>query len=215
MKSLLLAVLISLVWVSNSHAVLVAYYDEASFLADAGLVSVYDFENDAAQWLKSPSYSLDPAAITDFGDFLVDSTSDIYQSQIRDDNFNHDMRFTSMSNGGLLKLVFDESVTAFGFNWIADGNQSYDGSTFSIATLGFYELLGFPGTSGFFGVVETAGSIAAGTAFTFGQSSSNWSAMIVDNITYSATPTPEPATMFLFGTGLAGLIGSRLRKKKE
>jgi len=213
MRSLLLTVFISLIWTSNSCAVLVAYYDEASFLAGAGLVDVYDFENDAAQWLKSPSYSVDHTAITDFGDFLVDSTSDIYQSQIRDDGANHDMRFNSMSNGGFLNVIFDESVSAFGFNWIADGNQSHDGSTFSIAAIGFYEVLGYRGTSGFFGVVETAGVMAAGTAFTFGQSSTNWSAMVVDNITYSASPTPEPATMLLFGTGLASLIGFRLRKK--
>lgn len=29
------------------------------------------------------------------------------------------------------------------------------------------------------------------------------------------TPTPEPATMLLFGTGIAGLVGSRIKRKKK
>lgn len=32
---------------------------------------------------------------------------------------------------------------------------------------------------------------------------------------HPTTPTPEPATMLLFGTGIAGLIGARARRKRE
>lgn len=34
------------------------------------------------------------------------------------------------------------------------------------------------------------------------------------NISQSAAPVPEPATMLLLGTGIAGLIGTRIRKKR-
>lgn len=35
-----------------------------------------------------------------------------------------------------------------------------------------------------------------------------------DNFTYSPAPVPEPATIFLFGIGVAGLVVARRRKKK-
>lgn len=45
--------------------------------------------------------------------------------------------------------------------------------------------------------------------------------MLVTNVTLSGkycdapAPVPEPATMLLFGTGIAGLVGSRIRQKKK
>lgn len=39
--------------------------------------------------------------------------------------------------------------------------------------------------------------------------------LIQYSFTVDSAPVPEPATMLIFGTGLVGLIGSRLRKKKK
>ncbi len=44
------------------------------------------------------------------------------------------------------------------------------------------------------------------------QKGSNWTAIIIDSP--PAAPVPEPTTMLLFGIGLAGLAGTRRRKKQ-
>ena len=49
-------------------------------------------------------------------------------------------------------------------------------------------------------------------------SSNNWTDYYEGNIILQGekvAPIPEPATMLLFGTGLAGLTGSRIRRKKK
>ena len=48
--------------------------------------------------------------------------------------------------------------------------------------------------------------------------SSGWDTVWIDNITVTTVPyapVPVPATILLFGTGLAGLVGSRIRRKKK
>lgn len=38
---------------------------------------------------------------------------------------------------------------------------------------------------------------------------------LIDDLTFGTTPVPEPATMLLFGTGIAGFAGSQIRRRKK
>jgi hypothetical protein len=200
-----------------AQADLTVYYDQASFLANAGSTALYDFESDSAGYISPPSYSGGYSnAVQDFGDFSIDSTSSgIYSSQIRDLSGNKDILVDIYNNSASLKVIFDHAVTAFGFTFIAEGNNSWDHSTFSLN--GTTWDLGTPGDAGFFGIVETTGTFAAGTGFSFGQQSSNWSAVSFDNLRYSSiSSVPLPGAIWLAGSAIAGFAGvGRFRTKER
>ncbi len=210
-KNLFAALMIGLFMLgtaSMARATLLVYHDKASFLAHAGTTTLHDFESDAAG-------DIDPGSARNFGDFSIyASNTGIYQAEVRQQTGNKDVYMNSSNNSASLDVIFHNDITAFGFDYVAEGNQSWDLSLFKL--LGNTWDLGTPGDSGFFGVIETGGSFAAGTPFSFGQQSSNWSGVSFDNVIYSSSrpdPVPEPASLLLLGTGLASLFGIRHKKQ--
>ncbi len=76
---------------------------------------------------------------------------------------------------------------------------------------------GFYGSSEFHGIIALSGSF---DSISFTHTSDYWHGFTVGvsglaDAGSGPNPIPEPSTMLLFGVGLAGLAGVRLRKKKQ
>jgi hypothetical protein len=97
---------------------------------------------------------------------------------------------------------FGETIKILSF-----GNGYWGGGTPILNATG----TGFFGSGEVHGVIELPGTY---TSITFTDTSENWHGLTVGVAGLPSSSVPEPATMALFGFGLAGLAGLRLRRKK-
>lgn len=106
-------------------------------------------------------------------------------------------------NNGFMEVIFPADVIRVGF-WIphASGDISMflkDATNTNLST-GEFEVTG---SGGQFIGIERESADVRGVTIGFTQ------AFTIDDFTYSATPIPEPSSLFLIATGLTALVGWR------
>ena len=216
MKSthLLAATLLTLT-AAAAQASLITYTNKAAFLAAAGSLSTETFSS-ASVGTSTANYS------GSFNGFTLSSVANGDKSGIATgtiagaDNISIPSSFTGQnfygwgnSNGGAgptTTFTFTSGITAFGFDWFnTDMSDRYSVTVNSQSTVVFNYA-----SSGFFGVIDTAGFTSA--TIQTANYGGYLSTMGLDNVLTSNNSVPEPTSAALIALGLAGL-GMRRRRK--
>ncbi len=191
---------------SVSGAAITTYTDQTLWESAVGTTTAYDFE----------SATLGPFTYTDFGDFdatLYSNVVHLYDPKITSHAGSQVLQLQMADHISRLTFEIEMDVLALGFDWF--NSDIYGADTMEISINGFNHVFGSSQASGFFGITSDVVFNSFSLSDTAG---GNGYLMYggIDNLSYKASaPVPEPTVMLLFGTGLAGLIGSRMRKKKK
>lgn len=152
-------------------------------------------------------------ATEDVGPFTMDGTAINGISLIETDgsaSFNVDGTafWRGIGTTGSMVFNFDTAITAFGVDLFGI-NNSVERTQISIGAETFYLPVVDASIASFFGVTSDIAFTTISFNLLQGEDAG------IDNVTFGSAPVPEPVTLLLFGTGILGLAGSRIRRKKE
>ncbi len=121
-----------------------------------------------------------------------------------------ELTVTGTNYGGLHNNTTGSAIDSY--SKAVDDNAVLPQKLIFDVTTSLLDWQSFDGVTNFGWGIESA-TLHAVNYFFSSESGGDFTPYLVLN--YDTDPIPEPATMILFGTGLVGLIGSRLRRKSK
>lgn len=151
--------------------------------------------------------TFDVTGVSDTFDFAPDGSIDVVASGFVESLFLNGTYFLTRETVRPFQLEFTSvgfSASDFAVN-IVDTNAGLL-SPYSFSDTRFVAL---------FDKADTGEDIALASLGEDGSINDESHGLIQYSFTVDSAPVPEPATMLIFGTGLVGLVGSRIRKMKK
>jgi len=217
---------LTVICTSSNAATITIFSDRSSFLSSTGTSIVDDYENSNYEQV-----------MTDIEMSAVLGETEYYTYGGNVTNYNNVQGWPGYASNAYCSLCYGSFVLSFIDTSLSEANGVYGAGidiatnttstepyykysakvTFGDGSVNIFELPhvgpGWPPTK-FWGITSDAGIFSIdfmGYSSTTGDPNRTY--LVIDNLTITASPVPIPAAVWLFGSGLLGLIGIARRRK--